>query len=312
MQKLPALLDDVHGLIADHGNRYRFALSGSSSRKLRRLDVNLLAGRAINRTFFPLSIAELGEPIEVDDLLRFGMLPGVRVDPGYRVDVLDAYVANYVREEIQQEALVKQLDSFARFLEVAASVNGQIVNVAGIARDAAVARPTVQRYFDVLVDTLIGIWLPAWRPRAKVKELAHPKFYFFDAGVVRALQQRTRDPIGDMERGTLLETHVLHELRAWMSTGNVGGTLSYWRTPSGSEIDFVWTRGPACVGIEVKASRTWRNEHGSVLLERLAEGAIQRGVGVYLGDRVLKHKSVDVLPLHAFVEKLHTGHLLRG
>ena len=192
VQRLPSLLNEVHALIADHGRAYRFALSGSSSRKLKRMDVNLLAGRAINRQFFPLTAAELNFDFEVESVLRFGLLPQIRSDPDFAVDALEAYVSNYLREEIQQEALVRRLDSFARFLQVASLMNGQTANVAGIARDAAVARPTVQGYFETLIDTLIAFWLPAWQSRAKVKEVASPKFYLFDPGVARAGRSSAR------------------------------------------------------------------------------------------------------------------------
>ncbi len=310
VQKLPELLDEVHGLISEYGNRYRFALSGSSARKLRRLDVNLLAGRAINRTFFPLTGTELQYEFESDDLLGFGTLPKVRSEPVHAVDILEAYVANYIKEEIQQEALVKNLGSFTRFLEVAALMNGQVVNVSGIARDAGVARPTVQRYFDTLVGTLIGVWLPAWRRRHKVKEIAHPKFYFFDTGVVRSILQKLRDPIESAERGPLLETLVLHELRAWMAIGNTGGSLSYWRTPSGSEADFIWTRGSTSIGFEIKAARAWRSESGRVLQELLDEKVIQRAFGVYLGGEVLRQGPIEVLPLKEFMRHLNAGTVL--
>jgi predicted AAA+ superfamily ATPase len=195
VQRMPSLLNEVHALIAEHGRAYRFALSGSSARKLKRLDVNLLAGRAINRQFFPLTASELGYDVSVDRVLRFGLLPQIHTEVGHEVDVLDAYVANYVRKEIQQEAQVRNLASFARLLETAALVNGQVVNVAGIARDAAVARPTVQGYFATLEDTLIGCWLPAWREGAKVREVASAKFYLIDPGVARALSGRLREPI---------------------------------------------------------------------------------------------------------------------
>lgn len=148
-------------------------------------------------------------------------------------------MSNYLREEIQQEARVRRLDAFARFLQVAALMNGQVANVAGLARDAAVARPTVQGYFEALVDTLIGVWLPAWRRRAKVKEVGSPKFYLFDSGVSRALAGRLREPLEGVERGFLLETWILHELRAAIALQNLGGELRYWRTPSGSEVDFI-------------------------------------------------------------------------
>ncbi|MFZ4396750.1 MAG: AAA family ATPase [Kiritimatiellia bacterium] len=129
VQRLPSLLNEVHALIAEHGARYRFALSGSSARKLKRMDVNLLAGRAINRQFFPLTASELNFDCNPDRVLRLGLLPQIQAETDYAVEALEAYVGNYIREEIQQEALVRNLESFARFLEVAALMNGQIVNV---------------------------------------------------------------------------------------------------------------------------------------------------------------------------------------
>ena len=310
IQRLPALLNEVHALIAEHGRDYRFALSGSSARKLKRLDVNLLAGRAINRQFFPLTSAELGHRFELDQVLRFGLLPQIQSDPEFATDSIEAYVSNYLREEIQQEALVKRLDSFARFLQVAAVMNGQVVNVTGIARDAAVARPTVQGYFETLTDTLIGFWLPAWQRRAKVKEVASPKFYLFDPGVARALAGRSREPLDGSERGFLLETWVLHELRAAVACQNLGGDLRYWRTPSGSELDFIWTRGARAVGIEVKAAATWRSEYSTTLKGLIADGIIKKGFGIYTGTAELKDGPVRVLPLKTFFKELTDGNVL--
>jgi uncharacterized protein len=186
-----------------------------------------------------LTAAELG--FELEHILRYGLLPQVRSDPEFAIDTLDAYVSNYLREEVQQEALVRRLDSFARFLQIAALMNGQVSNLAGVARDAAVARPTVQGYFDILIDTLIAVRLPAWQRRAKVKEVATSKFYLFDCGVARALAGRLRDAIDGLERGFLLETWILHELRATIAYENIGGELRYRRTPrwisSGREAD---------------------------------------------------------------------------
>lgn len=310
VQRLPSLLNEVHALIAEHGRDHRFALSGSSARKLKRLDVNLLAGRAINRQFFSLTAAELNFDFDPDAIMRVGLLPQIQADPDYAVDALEAYTANYLREEIQQEALVRRLDSFARFLQVAALMNGQIVNVAGLARDAAVARPTVQGYFETLTDTLIGFWLPAWRRRAKVKEVVSPKFYLFDPGVVRALAGRLREPIEGVERGFLLETWVLHELRAAMAHRNLGGELRFWRTPSGSEVDFIWTRGQRAVGIEVKASITWRAEFGAALKGLVSDGVVKHAFGVYTGLKELKDGPLRVLPLKKFLKELNAGGVL--
>jgi len=277
---------------------------------LKRLDVNLLAGRAINRQFFPLTASELDYEVDVEDVLRFGLLPQVRAEKAYATDILEAYVANYVREEILQEALVRNLESFARFLEVAALVNGQVVNVAGIARDAAVARPTVQGYFATLQDTLVGTWLPAWRRRAKVKEVARPKFYLFDPGVARALAGRLREPLDGLERGFLLETWLLHELRAAMSSLNTGGQLYYWRTPSGTEVDFIWSRGARSVGIEVKASATWRPDHASTLRGLMEQGVLTHAHGVYAGTAERKDGPVRVWPVRAFLRELASGGIL--
>lgn len=311
VQRVPALLYEVHALISEHGRRYRFALSGSSARKLRRLDVDLLAGRALNRQFFPLTASELAFDVEVDEVLRFGLLPQIRSDRQYAVDTMDAYVENYLRQEVQQEALVRRLDSFARFLQVAALMNGQVANVSSIARDAAVARPTVQGYLDVLTDTLIGCWLPAWRRRAKVKEVASPKFYLFDPGVARALAGRLREPLEAVERGFLLETWMLHELRAALAIQNLGGELCYWRTPSGSEVDFVWARAARAVGIEVKASATWRREFGGPLKTLVADKIVGAGFGVYTGTAELKDGPLRVLPLNVFLRELAAGRVLR-
>jgi predicted AAA+ superfamily ATPase len=310
VQRLPSLLNEVHAIIAEQGRRYRFALSGSSARKLKRLDVNLLAGRAINRQFFPLTAAEAGFDLPVERVLRFGLLPQMWTEPELAVDALDAYVSNYLREEIQQEAMVRRLDAFARFLQVAALMNGQVANVAGLARDAAVARPTVQGYFEALTDTLIGVWLPAWRRGAKVKEVASPKFYLFDPGVARALAGRVREPLEGAERGPLLETWVLHELRAAMAIQNLGGELHYWRTPSGSEVDFIWTRGPRAVGIEVKASARWRPADGTALRGLVESGLLKAGYGVYTGTAEMRDGDLRVMPLGAFLRRLAAGEVL--
>lgn len=284
----------------------------SSARKLRRGRANLLAGRAITRQFFPLVAREFGFETPVDDLLAFGCLPLVRSEPDRagRVDLLEAYGTTYHAEEIRAEALVKNLGSFARFLEVAALMNGQVTNLSAIARDAGVSRPTVQGYFDVLVDTLVAVRLPALKARARVKEVAHPKMYFFDPGVVRSLSRRLREPIENTERGPLLETYLLHELRAFVNDAGCGGELSYWRTASGTEVDFVWSRGGRHVAIEAKASDRWRGEAGRGLSELAASLPKTRTLAVYLGPRALKAGDLEVLPLADFLRRLDAGEIL--
>jgi predicted AAA+ superfamily ATPase len=312
VQKLPALLNEVHDALASAPRRWRFALTGSSARRLRRGDVNLLAGRVISRQMHPLTVAELSAKTSIDDLLRFGGLPLVRGErsAASRIDLLEAYVETYLTQEIRAEALVRSLESFTRFLEVAALANAQVTNVTSLARDSAVARPTVQGYFDVLTDTLLGAWLPAWRPRAKVKEVTHPKFYLFDCGVVRALSRRLREPLEGAERGALLETLVFHELRAQISYSNCGGSVSYYRTPSGTEVDFIWSRGKLSVGIEVKASPRWSSKHSRALIDLHESGIVTACYGIYLGDVPLQDGPVRVLPVFEFLRELSKGRIL--
>jgi predicted AAA+ superfamily ATPase len=306
VQRLPGLLNEVHDLISRHGDSFKFALSGSNARKLRRLDVNVLAGRVIERAMFPLVAGELGSDFNLDDALRFGTLPGIFSDERYRVDRLRAYVHTYLRQEIQQEALVKDLGSFHRFLKVAAIMHGQVVNQAAIARDAGVARTTVQRFFDTLVDTLVGNLVPAWQPKAKVRESGKPKFYFFDPGVVRAIRDVVDEPLADADSGPLLEGYVLHELRAALAYRGLGGEISYWSTPGSKEIDFVWTKGSRSVAIEVKSSRRWRPEYAKTINEFLDAGIVTRGFVVYRGSQRYRSGRVDGVPAEEFLPMLYS------
>ncbi len=306
VQRLPGLLNEVHDLISRHGHSFKFALSGSSARKLRRLDVNLLAGRVIERAMFPFVARELGDDFSLDAVLRFGSIPGIYSDERYRVDRLRAYVHTYLRQEIQQEALVKDLSSFNRFLKVAAIMHGQVVNQAAISRDAAVARSTVQRFFDTLVDTLVGHFVPAWQPKAKVREYGKPKFYFFDPGLVRAIRDVVDEPLADADCGALLEGYILHELRAALAYQELGGEISYWSTPGSKEIDFVWTKGTKCVAVEVKNSRQWRAEYAKTINEFLDSGVITRGFVVYRGKHRYRSGRVDGLPVEDFLSLIYT------
>lgn len=312
VQKLPALLNEVHDLLTVAPKRWRFALTGSSARKLKQADVNLLAGRLITRRMFGLTAAELDFRVSLDELLRFGGLPLVRSERSHarRIDLLEAYVDTYLSQEIRAEALVRRLETFTRFLEVVALANGQVTNVSAIARDAGIARPTVQGHFEVLIDTLIGAWLPAYRPRARIKEVQHPKFYFFDPGVVRALGRRLREPLDAEERGRLFETLVFQELRAEISYAEIGGELSYWRTPSGSEVDFIWTRGTRAIAIEVKSGTRWRQSDGRGLKDLRDSRTVQRCFAVYGGDRALQDGPISVLPFDQFVQQLARGLIL--
>ena len=310
VQRLPSLLNEVHALVAERPGVHRFALSGSSARKLKRLDVNLLAGRAVNRQFFPLTAAEIGKDFNLERALRYGVLPQVQTEPSDAVDVLDAYVTNYIREEVMQEAMVRNLESFARFLEVAALMNGQVLNVAGVARDAAVARPTVQGYFATLVDTLIGFWLPAWRKRAKVKEVASPKFYLFDPGVARALAGRTARARGGQRAGV-----PARDAGAARTPG--GHRVPERGRPTALLADAIGNRSR--LHLDPRHARGWHRGEGLRRVEvrarrgpqrLLADGQLTRGHGVYTGTAELKDGPLRVWPARQFFARLTAGEIL--
>ncbi len=312
VQRAPQLLDEVHYLMEEKGYR-RFALTGSSARKLRRGAANLLAGRAVLRTLFPLTAAELDFSVPTAQRLRFGSMPLsiVAADERAREDYLRAFVTTYLAEEIRAEGLVRNLGSFGRFLDVAALAAGQTTNVSALSRDAGVSRETARGYFEILTDTLIGDWLPAYRPRAKVKEVAQPKFYWFDSGVLHAAAGGFDQPLPADWDGVLLEHLILHELRAYMHYHNVRGSLGYWATPSGGEVDFLWWQGSVMAAIEVKSSRRFRREYraGIRSLEAGFKGKLRSWI-VYRGDEELEVEGTRVLPVEAFLERLHGGKIL--
>ena len=316
IQKAPALLDEVHRLI--ESRRLRFALSGSSARRLRRTGVNLLGGRAITRWLAPFVSAELGDLFDLRGALDWGLLPLVVLDPDQAADTLAAYVHTYIREEIREEGLVRKIDPFLRFLQIAGLMNGQELNVENIAREAGVPRTTVDGYFTILVDTLLGHLLPAYRPGVKVRERGHPKFYWFDSGVARSAAGLLRDPLDAIWRGTALETLVLHELRVHDHVAKKERPISYYRTAAGVEIDFIietarrtTSSRPRIVCIEVKAAARWKRAWEAPMRALATAGGpvVERMIGVYTGRDRLRFDAVDVMPVQSFLAALHAGEI---
>jgi predicted AAA+ superfamily ATPase len=308
VQRVPAVLDEVQHLMTR--KRQRFVLSGSSARKLRRSGANLLAGRAEMRHMFPLVSAETGTGRKLDEVLAQGMLP-LAVTGKRPAAFLRSYCEVYLKEEVQHEALVRQIGPFHRFLEVAARVNAQTVNVSNVARDAGIARQTAEQFFQILVDTLIGTWLPAWKLKRAVKQVAHPKFYLFDPGVARQLAGAGHLHVHPEERGFLLETLLLHELRAFLHYRDLEYPLAYWRTHGDVEVDFVVDAPGGLLAIEVKSASRWDSRF-SAGLKLLRELQARRGVqtvGVYAGSRAMVVDGVRVLPWQRFLEELWGGDL---
>ncbi len=251
IQRLPNLLNEVHRFIEER--RLRFALLGSSARKLKAAGVNLLAGRALRRTMHPLTPAELGGDFDLETALQFGTIPLIWMSEDHR-STLESYVQLYLREEIRAEALVRNLAGFGRFLPVAALCHGAAVNVSGLARDCGVSRTTVQGYLDILEDTLLAYRLPAFEAKLRVRERRHPKLYWVDSGLVRATK-RLYGPVAPEERGALLEGWVLHLLRAHAEGTDLYEAIHYWGSHSAAqtEVDFLLRRGRELLAIEVKS-----------------------------------------------------------
>ena len=306
IQRIPGLLNEVHRFIEDR--QMRFVLLGSSARKLKQAGTNLLAGRALHRQMFPLLPRELGADFDLAEVLRYGSLPVIWAAPDRR-EALEAYGQMYLKEEIQAESLVRNLPGFARFLPVAAVFHGQVLSVAGLARDAGVARTTVEGYLGILADTHLAWLLPGFEARLRVKERRHPKLYFVDSGVVRAVKREFHPPTA-AERGALFEGWIGQLLRAYgepaSGLGHPFDGLWYWAPTEGQiEVDFLIQTRKRFVAVEAKAktSLVSRDFAGLRAIDGLA--GLGRRVIVYLGDRPQRTEDgIDVLPVAAFLAAL--------
>jgi uncharacterized protein len=311
VQRLPGLLNEAHRFMEER--RLRFVLCGSSARKLRTSGVNLLAGRAVRRELFPFVPEELGSDFDLGRALRFGTLPIVTTAPE-PAETLTAYAQLYLREEIQAEALVRNLAGFARFLPVAALFHGQTINAAAVARDCGVARTTVLGYLSVLEDTLMTFQVPAYEGALRVRERKHPKLYWADPGIVRAIK-RQLGPVSIEERGRLFEGWIASVLRAYGSYRGLFDTMSYWSPAdaTGTEVDFVLQRGSGALAVEAKSSP--RVDGGMLRgLRAIAPlKGLERRILVYSGERRLRTKDgIDILPVAEFLGEIAGGSLWRG
>lgn len=300
VQKVPSLLDEVHWL-HEH-RRIRFALCGSSARKVRRGGANLLGGRAVRYELRGLTAAEIGKGFDLVRVLNRGYLPSL-----YEADRPDrwlaSYVGDYLKEEVAAEGLVRNLPVFSTFLNAAALSDGGLVNFASIARDCGVSGHTVKGYFDILEDTLLGRWLPAYTRRPKRRVIAAPKFYFSDVGVVNHLARRGRLEPGGELFGKAFENWVLHELLAHLAYHGLSVPVAYWRLASGLEVDFLL--GDMAVAMEAKATAKVTADHLRGLRALHADHPRARRVIVCLEPRRRRTEDgIDVLPTAAFVESL--------
>lgn len=256
VQKVPQLLDEVHWL---HENRgIHFALCGSSARKVKRGQANLLGGRALRYELHGLTVAEIEREFDLTRILNHGYLPTMYLSDSPQ-RLLNSYVADYLKEEIAAEGLVRNLPVFSEFLNAASLSDAELVNFSTIARDCGVSSPTIRGYFQILVDTLLGRWLPAYAKRPKRRVIAAPKFFFADVGVVNQLAKRGELRPGSELYGKAFENWVFHELSAYNAYSEAFANLGYWRLASGIEVDFIVN--DMQVAIEAKATAKVTVDH---------------------------------------------------
>ncbi len=306
VQKVPALLDEAHWLHENAG--IRFALCGSSARKVRRGQANLLGGRAVRYELHGITAAELGREFELERLLNHGYLPRI-----YQADrhqrLLAAYVGDYLKEEVAAEGLVRNLPVFSEFLSIASLSDTELVNFSTIARECGVSSPTIRGHFQILEDTLLGRWLPAYRKRPKRRVIGAPKFYFSDVGIVNFLARRGALSPGSELFGKAFENWVFHELCAHNAYSEAFATLSYWRLASGIEVDFIVN--DMALAIEAKSSRKVTSDHLNGLRQlRQDHPRVRERILVCLEAKAYKTEDgIWVFPAKEFCARLQAGDL---
>lgn len=302
IQRLPSLLNDVQRLIETRD--VKFLLTGSSARKLRRGGINLLGGRARVKYLHPLTYRELGDKFVLNQAMQRGLLPSIYFSDDPRAD-LESYAGLYLQQEIMAEGATRNIPAFSRFLKIAAHSNGGIVNFTNIASDAQVARTTVYEYYEILKDTLILRELPPWKKTVKRKPLASSKYYFFDVGVVSALQGRPFLP-GTPEFGEAFETFIMHELSSWSDYAS-GELLSFWRSKSGFEVDFIIGDHTA---IEVKAKENVSSQDIKSLRALREENKLKHFLCVCMEKRSRDVDGIKILPYTEFLTSLWEGKIV--
>jgi len=303
IQKVPKILDVVHGLIEEK-REIQFVLTGSSSRKIKKAGTNLLAGRALWKNFHPFIAFELKDQFSPENALATGMIPLVLTssDPAQK---LDAYVDLYLQEEVKAEALVRQIGNFARFLEAMAYSHASVLNLTNISRECAVPRRTLDSYLQILEDMLLGYTVPVFQERAKRTTITHSKFYFFDPGVFRVLKkQGFFNPSTEME-GPALEGLVAKHLRCWIDSQKEKHKLYFWRTQAGLEVDFIIYGPSSFYAIEVKNGKAVAPQDYRSLKEFHKDYPEVTPILLYRGKERLKKDNILCLPAEDFLRELN-------
>lgn len=301
VQKIPELLNEVHRLIESVG--LRFVLTGSSARKLKKEGANLLAGRALTHYMHPLVCQELMQDFDFNKALKFGLLPDAVQEENPK-EYLNSYITTYLQEEVLQEGVLRSLDGFHKFLEIASFSQGECINYSQIARESGISRKIVSSYFSITDDLLISTQLPVFTKKAKRELVTHSKFYFFDCGVYRTLRPKGPLDLADEIDGPAIETLTLQHLRAINDYYSLGYKIHYWRTRNGLEVDFVLYGEEGLLAIEVKRKRILSPQDLRGLKEFKKDYNVAKAIIFYGGTSVEYYGEITAYPLKEGLMKL--------
>ena len=301
VQRIPMLLNEVHRLI--ESKKYKFILTGSSARSLRKKGVNLLAGRALTYYMHPLIIDEIGNDFDLQCALQMGMLPKVFHNNRAR-HYLSSYVQTYLKEEVQQEALTRNIGLFSRFLQTASFSQGEEINYTSIAREIGATRQTVSNFFDILEDLLLSVQLTVFNKRAKRALTTKNKFYYFDVGVYQTIRPKGPLDSADGVKGAALETLFLQHIRAINHYKHLNYEIFYWRTRAQMEVDFILYGENGLYAFEVKNKRTLQQKDFKGLKLFYKDYPVAKCYVIYTGARAYYENNITVLPIQSALEKL--------
>ncbi|MBI2602907.1 MAG: ATP-binding protein [Deltaproteobacteria bacterium] len=309
VQRVPTLLDIVHQYMERYGDK-QFVLTGSSARKLKRVGVNLLAGRAIVRRLYPFLPCEISEQFSLEEALEFGLVPLIWFSSNRR-ETLNAYLGVYLKEEVQNEGLVRRLDSFSRFLTAVSFSQASLLNLAEVSRECEVERKTIAGFVEVLEDLLLAEQVPVFSKKSKRKLIKHSKFYFFDVGVYRSIR-----PTGPLDRpeeihGAATETLVFQCLHAYLAYRSTKNELYFWRTQSGNEVDFIVYGDDGLFAIEVKNARQVHKKDLRSLHSFQEDFPLTQSLLLFRGPTPLVMNGILCLPLSDFLKRLDPDLSLR-
>lgn len=304
IQKLPELLNEIHWMIENEN--ITFIMSGSSPRKILRKNVNLLGGRAVRSELYPLSFSEIPN-FDILRAFNHGLLPRMYDSENAEI-LLDAYVGSYLEDEIIAETKIRNVEVFSRFLTSAASANGEFVNYTNIAQDCGVASSTIKEYYNILEETLIGIFVPSFQKRPKRRVVQSPKFYFFDLGVANHLLKRKKIEWGTLDAGHSLEHLVYMELRAYAQYSGKKYPIYFWHTTSQMEVDFIL--GDHECALEVNATDNVQSRHFKGLTAFAEEYNVAKKIIISNDPYVRQSDDIIIYPWKIFFENLWSGEII--